>query len=382
MTFEANHEQLTADVADSDVWQSISRSSNENALANVPDSAGELVRTGERVDETDKTAREPLEPGKTSRVTLADGRVYEVYVPSSARSDQPLPLVLAAHGALVGDPSGNMERETGFDQMAEENGFIVAYPLSRVRSAPVAGGATTIEGAIWNTPGKDLNEDEEGKTYDDLVYIDDVLKDLQSRSEINIDKERIYGTGFSDGARLLELYAASRPQTLAALSAVHGTLLETMDTAKNGLPTMIVHGTGDDSLPLNGGRGAMSNGMALAGVLGGTDTSKPRYQFDYWSETNGAFGTPTITYETRDGEVIGLTTQSLGRDGPVKQTILAGADHAWHGRDGDGGHMPMGARDPRYQTSREVWDFMSQYKRHDGAIQSTQNPFLHPMTIG
>lgn len=376
------------------VWQEISVQSNthpartgkEKALGvagQVSDSAERDLALGDANPGSDRdlelTEGQPqpkLERGVTNRVTLADGRAYDVYVPSTANADKPMPLVVAAHGAVVGDPTGNMETETGFNQMAEEKGFIVAYPLAKVRTQH-AFDSMPVEGAVWSTPYKDLNEEKGGDSYDDLKYVDALLSDLKARPELNIDSERIYATGFSDGARMLELYAATRPQTFAALSAVHGTLLEPVAKPENGLPVMLVHGTGDDSLPLNGGKGYLSEVMAVSGVLPGTDTSDPRSQFTFWAKANNAPGKPTLSYETRDGEVIGMTSELLGQDGPVKQTVITGADHAWHGRDGDGGHMPMGARDLRYQTSREVWNFMSKYRRRDGAIQNIEPVFQH-----
>lgn len=348
--------------------------SDDTQIASLSDNTqiASLSDNTQTIPPSDKTRTE-LERGATNRVTLSDGRVYDVYVPSNADPDKPMPVVVAAHGAVTGDPSKLMETETGFSQMAEENGFIVAYPLAKVRTQSMLG-VGTIEGAIWNTPYKDLNEEEDGTTYDDLEYVDELLADLKSRPDLNIDEGRIYATGFSDGARMLQLYAVTRPGTFAALSSVHGTLLEPIEAPSNGLPVMIVHGTSDDSLPLNGGKGILSHLMAITGVLPGTDTSDPRSQFKLWAEANGApaDGKEELSYEIRDGQVIGVTSTVIGVDGPVKQTIIAGADHAWHGRDGDGGHMPLGAREMRYQTSREVWDFMSAYRRHDGIIQSSQ----------
>ena len=53
-------------------------------------------------------------------------RQYQVFVPSSY-AGQPVPMVMVLHGRRQTEL--NMINETGFRQLAEQNGFIVVYPF-------------------------------------------------------------------------------------------------------------------------------------------------------------------------------------------------------------------------------------------------------------
>src|SRR5262245_2002863 len=56
-----------------------------------------------------------------------EGITYWVYLPTSYRHDQPMPLVVFLHGAL-GDAIEQAGTTTGWGQLAEEKGFIAAFP--------------------------------------------------------------------------------------------------------------------------------------------------------------------------------------------------------------------------------------------------------------
>ena len=60
-------------------------------------------------------------------LTTADGRTrhYRTYVPSSLPGT-PVPLLIALHGGL--GTSAQFEANSGFDNLAESNGFVVVYP--------------------------------------------------------------------------------------------------------------------------------------------------------------------------------------------------------------------------------------------------------------
>src|SRR4051812_39297962 len=51
-------------------------------------------------------------------------RTYELHVPASL--SEPAPLVIALHGR--GDDGSGMEALTHFDDLADREGFVVAYP--------------------------------------------------------------------------------------------------------------------------------------------------------------------------------------------------------------------------------------------------------------
>ena len=64
----------------------------------------------------------------TESITLADGttRTYQIYLPASYDGSTATPLLLVFHGG--GGNGKQIEKQTGFDAVAEQNGFIAVYP--------------------------------------------------------------------------------------------------------------------------------------------------------------------------------------------------------------------------------------------------------------
>ncbi len=129
-------------------------------------------------------------------------RTYYVYTPSNYSPAHPMPLLLALH-ASAGDPQ---TAETfaasvvlSWQNTAEANGFIVAAP------------ASTSDNGVWGTaPG------------DDDTEIADVLADMQTH--YNVDLDRYYIWGFSAGGNYANALALSDPSNVAAYAVNAGVL--------------------------------------------------------------------------------------------------------------------------------------------------------------
>src|SRR5271165_1515198 len=103
----------------------------------------------------------------------ASTRSYLLYVPRSLQKNHPLPLVLAFHGG--GGHAYNMPRFTGFDELAESQSFLVAYPDSA--------------NGHWND-GRELS------TADDVGFVRALISDVARAYPV--DPARIYATGISN----------------------------------------------------------------------------------------------------------------------------------------------------------------------------------------
>jgi len=53
-------------------------------------------------------------------------RSYLIHVPPAHNSQQPLPLVVVIHGAF--ETAKDMEKRTGFSDLADQEGFVAVYP--------------------------------------------------------------------------------------------------------------------------------------------------------------------------------------------------------------------------------------------------------------
>src|ERR1051325_10509400 len=126
-------------------------------------------------------------------------REYLLYVPRSYDPAKPAPLVISMHGA-AGWPVLQMEM-SGWNAVAEKEGFIVVYP------AGVAG-AGPRTWAVDRGPG----------LRRDVRYIADLIDKLEAT--YNIDRERIYANGLSNGGGMAFVLSCAMADRIAAVGMV------------------------------------------------------------------------------------------------------------------------------------------------------------------
>jgi polyhydroxybutyrate depolymerase len=109
---------------------------------------------------------------------------------------------------------------------------------------------------------------EPGEYHDrDLKLVDAALASL--RKKYNVDTNRIYATGFSNGAHFTYLLWAARPQVFAAFAPVAGRMrASAMPTERR--PVFHVAGEQDRQVPFNDQRQAIAVATRINGVTGPT----------------------------------------------------------------------------------------------------------------
>ncbi|QKW38668.1 hypothetical protein HUT06_35475 [Actinomadura sp. NAK00032] len=142
------------------------------------------------------------------------------------------PLVIALHGGLAN--MSKMEDLTGFDDLSDEHGFLVAYP---------DGFMTT-----WNA-GDCCGAAKVGN-IDDVGFLTKLIDKLTDAGLA--DPKRVYVTGFSNGAGMAYRMACEKPDKVAAIGVVEGALVTECDPSRP-VSAMIFHGTADRNVPFNGG---------------------------------------------------------------------------------------------------------------------------------
>lgn len=167
-----------------------------------------------------------IAPGESTHALRSGGvdRSYILHVPAGYDGDA-IPLVLNFHPS-GGTPEGQIAT-SGFNAIADGEGFAVAYPAGVF--------ANTVSQQTWNA------NVEEG--VDDVRFARDVIDDVAGR--LAIDRERIYATGFSGGARMSSRLACALADILAAAAPVAG--LQYPDGCLPSSPVSIVafHGRAD-----------------------------------------------------------------------------------------------------------------------------------------
>jgi poly(3-hydroxybutyrate) depolymerase len=149
-------------------------------------------------------------------------RDYRLVVPH--KLFKPAPIVFAFHG--LGDSTEAMARASRLDQLAADNGFVLVYPAARK--------------SMWSTvDAKADNLDANA----DVQFFDQLLKRLCD--QYNIDRDRVYGMGMSNGAAFVQLLAIARPHDLAAIVAHSGIQPGSFGSSANWPPILRVVGEND-----------------------------------------------------------------------------------------------------------------------------------------
>ena len=166
-------------------------------------------------------------------------REYLIYVPNSYDSTLPTPLILSFHGGS-GDAFEYMQY-TDMRSVADTAGFLIVYPQ----------GSLDSEGfSHWNSM---LYTEDSKSTVDDIGFIQSLLNDIEGN--YNIDTNRIYASGFSNGADFSFSLGCYLNSKFAAIASVSGLMAQESETYCNPISStgiMIVHGTSDTERPYSG----------------------------------------------------------------------------------------------------------------------------------
>lgn len=157
-------------------------------------------------------------------------RSYRLFVPQGLAAGKPAPLVIALHGGLgTGDI---FAKQTGFDAVAQRQGFVVAYPdgLGKVFNAGRCCGKAQA---------------------DDVGFVRALVADLKTR--LPIDAKRVYGMGFSNGAMLVHRVACEAPEVFAAIAPVAGGIMVDRCPSKQPVSALLIQGRLDKRIPWEGG---------------------------------------------------------------------------------------------------------------------------------
>lgn len=162
-------------------------------------------------------------------------RTYHVYRPNSIPPSQKAPLVVMLHGGY--GTGAQAEKGYGWDELAQREHFIVAYPdgVNRAWNA----------GMCCGTPRK--------RNIDDVGFITQMVHAIER--DQNADASRVYITGMSNGAMMAYRLACEAPFPIAAIGSVAGTLDMTSCVHPQHTNIMEIHGLTDQHVPFNGGVG-------------------------------------------------------------------------------------------------------------------------------
>jgi polyhydroxybutyrate depolymerase len=257
----------------------------------------------------------PTEIAPDTEITLdVDGEPRSALLRAPASAPIPRPLVLAFHG--YGGGMWDLGYVGGLSDLAETEGFVVAYPqgIGEVPTWDLAGGT-------------------------DIPFVLALIDELVATQ--CVDAARVFATGFSMGggmANLLACRVADRIAGIAPVAANHGdTWGEPCEPARP-VPIVAFHGTLDEVLPYEGGDSPFPDrpvSPVEAWMVG-------------WATTNGCSPKPVVAS-------VGTDVDSLTWPGCVVPTSLyriIGGGHTWPGGLNDPG---FGYSTDSIVTSELMW---------------------------
>ncbi|MGD8859503.1 MAG: PHB depolymerase family esterase [Myxococcales bacterium] len=242
------------------------------------------------------------QPGRQT-VGLQHGggsRSYILHVPGSYDGTSPRPLVLYFHPLLSNASAA--ATSSGFAELADREGFIVAFPDS-------------AQSAAWNVGGICCTSSPD---IDDVGFARAIVDDVESR--FCVDAKRVYASGFSMGGGLTHHLGCEAADVFAAIAPGAFDLFEESACAPSRPITVIAfRGTADIIVPFDGGLMA----GAPNGFLGNHTFEGAEDSFARWAQINGCTAEPI-------DEGGGCRTHTTCDDGTeVTLCTALGGGHDW-----------------------------------------------------
>jgi len=271
-------------------------------------------------------------------------RTYHLYVPKSLPTGG-VPLLVALHGGL--GSGAQFEQNTDFDGLAEANGFLVVYP---------DGTSTNLgpDHLVWNAGGCCGAAEASRDNVDDVAFIRTLIVHLESTYDV--DRARVFVTGHSNGALLAYVLACQLSQTVDAIAVQAGALLESGCHPTDPVAAMEIHGTDDQNIPINGGKGSSE--------LSGTTFPPPVDALETIASADGC--SPASTSPDPSNEAVTIESWTpCAASTTVQWVKVSGANHAWMGHppSSPAAESLVGAPFMGFDSSAAVWSYLAAHPR-------------------
>lgn len=277
---------------------------------------------------------------QTIRTIVHDSktREYILYVPSIYDGSVDVPLVLNLHGY-----TSNMIEQIvygDFRKIADTANFILAVPNGLPDSS--AGERH------WNFFLPDGE--------DDLGFLSALIDEISANYSINTN--RVYATGMSNGGYMSIHLACNLTAKITAVASVTGTMNPYSMAScfpTRAVPTMLIHGTNDASVPYDGSIISASVPDVIA----------------HWVNQTNCNPAPLITQipdlYTSDSCTVEHYLYTGGTNGATVELFkIIGGGHTWPGAPVD-----IGVTNQDIDASEEIWRFFSQFSIVD-LVHTTQ----------
>lgn len=268
-------------------------------------------------------------------------RTYALYVPASVSESKPAPLVIALHGGL--GQGHSMAALSGFSQLADREGFLVAYPDGLRRR--------------WRD-GRTMPKGMVADEADDVGFIAALIDDAAKLHAV--DPKRVFATGISNGAIFSHYLALKLSERIAAIAPVAGGIATEVAGdfhPASPVSVLIINGRDDPLVPYDGGAVSKSHGSIVS-----TERAA-----QLWLAADGLHGDPKArSVAAKKAGDCGEQWRSWsgGKNASAVTVVaLAGGGHTWPGGAQYLPQVIVGAVCPELDASRTIWDFFKQHPK-------------------
>ena len=270
-------------------------------------------------------------------------RTFRLFVPHSYDGSEPVPLVVGLHGKTVS--ANHQAWASDFNAIAEREGFLTLYPegidnqWNYIRGVP--------DGFAGIGP------------WDDDLFLNNLLDDLSQH--LNIDPNRIYVTGLSNGGFMTQRLACTQQDRYAAFASVAATGTRELPVLCEGqglIPIMYIHGTLDAIVPWDGMPIQTASGNLTYVSLPMSNT------MGFWVFRNGCQTDeldieelPQVDEATSSHRILGVGCPDTA---PVQLYMVEGGGHVWPGvREIDNDLLGVSTWD--FNASEVIWEFFKEH---------------------
>lgn len=255
-----------------------------------------------------------------SQTIVHDGinREYILYIPNSYDETSATPILFNFHG--FGGSASEFINDADMRAEAESNSFILVYPQG-----------SCLDGVShWNPcPIGGDNK----SSADDVGFVEAMVNEISS--QYNLDMERIYAAGYSNGGMMAYGLANYKSDLIAAVASVSGSMLDCFGTTTHPMPVVHLHGTSD----------------GVIAYEDSNDYNPVQSTLEYWINFNNTVSTPTINIDNTSGMTVEHYVYDQGDNSvSVEHYKYIGGDHVWFNELYQG-----------QNASELVWNFMSRY---------------------
>lgn len=277
-----------------------------------------------------------------TKETTSHGGLERTYHLTQPTNDV-APLVFVLHGG--GGRGDLIARITGFDAWCQAHGFIGCFPDGIDKN--------------WND-GRDLPERTASReNIDDVGFLTNLIDQIQ-----NVDRERVYIVGASNGAMLGYRAAIEQPKAFAAIASVIGQLpipfaYEHQPTVP--MPVLFMLGTEDPICPFEGGTLTIQREKA-GQVMSAAES------VDYWLQANQCAAIPdeTLIAQRTDDQPMNVWRETYGGgldDSEVVLYRVEGGGHTWPGGEQYAPEFLIGKTCRAFSATDHIGEFLLRHRR-------------------